>query len=226
MLPIFIINIETDNLRKEHIKKELSNINIDNYTFIKGIEESGFNNHDFQINKYWKNIINCGEIGCFLSHYKIWNQMYKENIEAAIILEDDTYFVDNFTSRIKCVFDIPSNMYDFCYLSRIQRFPDIKEIHIDDNLLIPNYSYNMNAYILTHSGATKLINTDCINNIMPVDEFLPIMYDEKYPYKTYRDIFKNDPKLNALAFINDIANQIPRTKFPSNIIHSKLYINR
>jgi len=40
-----------------------------------------------------------------------------------------------------------------------------------------DYSYWTIAYILTLTGARKLISAQPLQRILPIDEFLPIMYD-------------------------------------------------
>lgn len=48
------------------------------------------------------------------------------------------------------------------------------------NLVVPTYSYWTLAYIISQQGAQKLINAKPLGKMLPVDEFLPIMYD-KHP---------------------------------------------
>ena len=40
-----------------------------------------------------------GEVGCFLSHYRIWERMVKENLTEVLILEDDIRFEPYFKER-------------------------------------------------------------------------------------------------------------------------------
>lgn len=40
-----------------------------------------------------------GEIGCFLSHYRIWEKMIKKGQNEVLILEDDIRFEPYFTQR-------------------------------------------------------------------------------------------------------------------------------
>merc|ERR1712107_147786 len=42
-----------------------------------------------------------GEVGCFLSHWGIWEKMARENIPCALILEDDFVVVDEPKSDFK-----------------------------------------------------------------------------------------------------------------------------
>lgn len=45
------------------------------------------------------------------------------------------------------------------------------------HLVVANYSYWTLAYTLSLSGARKLLEAQPLGRMLPVDEFLPIMYD-------------------------------------------------
>lgn len=48
------------------------------------------------------------------------------------------------------------------------------------NLVVAGYSYWTLAYAISHRGAQKLLAAEPLSKMLPVDEFLPIMYD-KHP---------------------------------------------
>ena len=43
--------------------------------------------------------INKGEIGCAMSHYKIWQDIIKNNYNHALVVEDDGEFSENFIDK-------------------------------------------------------------------------------------------------------------------------------
>lgn len=49
-----------------------------------------------------------------------------------------------------------------------------------DNLVYPDYTYWTIGYILNEEGARKLIDAKPLKKLIPVDEFLPIMFN-KHP---------------------------------------------
>ena len=61
-----------------------------------------------------------------------------------------------------------------------------KRLHINeevklegfDTLIYPKYSYWTLCYILSHSGAKKLLAQKPLQKILPVDEYFPIMFNE------------------------------------------------
>ena len=94
-----------------------------------------------------------------------------------LILEDDVIFADDFMYKFQSYMnelgDLP---YDLIYMHRKILDPNgetkLTE-HITANI---KKSYWACAYILTYTGAQKCLNARYLENIIPVDEFLPIMY--------------------------------------------------
>lgn len=50
------------------------------------------------------------------------------------------------------------------------------------NLVVADYSYWTLSYAISLQGAQKLINAEPLSKMLPVDEFLPIMYDKHPKY--------------------------------------------
>ena len=68
-------------------------------------------------------------------------------------------------------------MYICSYLGRRIVNPDL-ELEDTDTLVYPGYSYWALSYILSLEGAKKLINQQPLSRMIPVDEYLPVMYNE------------------------------------------------
>lgn len=49
-------------------------------------------------------------------------------------------------------------------------------------LAVPHYSYWTLGYLLSLRGARKLVEARPFDNLLPVDEFLPIMFDTHPEY--------------------------------------------
>lgn len=45
-------------------------------------------------------------------------------------------------------------------------------------LVRPNYSYWTLGYLLSQAGARKLLGANPLGNLLPVDEYIPILYDK------------------------------------------------
>jgi len=50
------------------------------------------------------------------------------------------------------------------------------------SILWPSYSYWTLGYMLTYRGAWKLIQQNPLGKLVPVDEYLPIMFDKHPEY--------------------------------------------
>tara|TARA_B100001057_G_scaffold23353_3_gene21614 strand:- start:3688 stop:6402 length:2715 start_codon:yes stop_codon:yes gene_type:complete len=178
-MKIFVINLSSATEKRETMKNTLDQYTKE-YIFFEAIDGKNVKDTEYTINLDWfnpcgNNHTTCGEIGCALSHYSIWKMMIDENIEQALILEDD--IVINNPDFISIIEKIPINMYDLIYVGR-KKTTDIKEeqaIDIHSSLVKPTFSYWTCAYVLTLSGAKKLCRVDYLNNITPIDEYMPYM---------------------------------------------------
>lgn len=77
------------------------------------------------------------------------------------------------------------------YLGR-KRLKHENETWVDGSQLLVNveYSYWTLSYILSKRGAEKLINGQPFGQLVPVDEYLPIMFD-RHPESRWREAFTN-----------------------------------
>lgn len=54
-----------------------------------------------------------GEIGCFLSHYKIWEKIVEKQQEQVLILEDDIRFEPYFKDKAESVMEQIRNVIEY-----------------------------------------------------------------------------------------------------------------
>lgn len=59
------------------------------------------------------------------------------------------------------------------------------------NLVVADYSYWTLSYAISLQGAQKLLNAEPLSKMLPIDEFLPIMYDKhpKYVWAFVSDLW-------------------------------------
>ena len=81
------------------------------------------------------------------------------------------------------------------------------ESEVSENLIVPWHSYWTVGYYITQKGAKKLYETNFMQNIIPIDEYIPYMYGkgtasifEKFDYNS---------NLNALAVKDDVILPAP-----------------
>lgn len=181
-MKIFIINLEEDITRKKHMISICNQKKL-NYEFIKAIKGSSYKdiqqcllykNETFnQIHRY----LSKGEIGCILSHRFIFNKIIKENINFALILEDDVNLLPQI-NKILC-FDFNQLNFDIILLgyhgkSRENLILNTKFIQkLDSEIslhkLLEN-AYGTYGYIVSMKGAKKLLSLTQ-DFILPIDHY-------------------------------------------------------
>jgi len=168
-------------------------------------------NTDFTILSEWFDIkknrkISVSEIRTSLAHYNIWKNIVDNKLKYALILENDIVFSDGFDETLANLSNIVFD-YDLMYIGRNKSCDDIE---VNKILVKPGYTTESFGYILTNSGAQKLINSNFINKLLPVDEFFSIMGCRNYPSKLYSVFFDDCEKLHSLALKINIVNKIKK----------------
>lgn len=77
-----------------------------------------------------------GEIGCLLSHYKLWEHIVQTNLERLFIMEDDAKLVDNFIdhlSDLESYLKVENIDYDILFIGYHYNNDFIKENNIQIN---------------------------------------------------------------------------------------------
>ena len=122
-----------------------------------------------------------GEFGCSVSHLRAWEKIASSNSNGLILEEDAVYDSIN-TNKVNTLL----NSHDSVWLG--YRLNDM------------GYWYNCHAYAITPDTARLLIQ-DFKDNIIPVDEWVPMKLKDKHNY-FYKD---------------EVVTQIPRSARPSTI---------
>ncbi|CAH8874653.1 unnamed protein product [Trichobilharzia szidati] len=141
---------------------------------------------------YHKRSLKYGEIGCFLSHYNIWNEMVSRGYQRVLILEDDLRFIPAFINNLnKVVREADENVpgWDLLYIGRKRMSKKEKRVQNTTSLVHPDYTYWTLGYILNINGAQKLLNQNPLQKMVAVDEYLPIMFD-RHPRKDWLTQFE------------------------------------
>ena len=153
-----------------------------------------------------------GEVGCFLSHWSIWQKCIERN-EKVLILEDDARLTERFDlQEIEEITDT----YDFLYLGWKEME---KSVPIDDKLVRPVYPYWTLGYVITPTAAKILCDDAIKTNIIPVDEYLPRMMS--YAYNKQTKVWGR--KLNAVAYKDNVVTPVPREVLGSDVLSRSRY---
>jgi len=156
--------VDTLNINKNKIKvfeaivgNELKDDEIKNILSISSLDTL----YNKSINH--KDIRTKGAIGCYLSHYKIWEKIIKENLENVLIFEDNLALDIDVKEFEDYVNSIPQD-YDTAFLYWFSLWFDPLN-NPKKNTIINNYwnKYNSinvwgsGSYLLSRKGAEKLV---------------------------------------------------------------------
>lgn len=171
--PIFIISLK-NSPRREFINKRLTDLGFSfeffDATYGKDLSEEQLKEIDFDFypNKYAaRRPLTLGEIGCAMSHIKLYEHLVHNNIEKAIILEDDAivslYFKEILVDALNRlpkraeilffdhgkakIFPFTKNLVERYRLARY-----LKPSKISKRTII-----RTTAYLITLNGAKKLL---------------------------------------------------------------------
>jgi glycosyl transferase family 25 len=152
---IFIINLSTNKIRRNYIMMLMKKYKI-NFTLV--MVEPISNNLFSILNKNKK--LTKAEIGCSLSHLYCLNKIIKDQLNNAIILEDDIIFHKDFSNMFAKI--IKKQNYDFLLLGACDfsfskmNFENVTE----DGLYHPNPKsikvYGAHAIYYSLKGATRM----------------------------------------------------------------------
>lgn len=103
----YIINMESDIKRRNYVTSILSNYPSIKAEFISAVDGRALDKSQvlalFDLNtflQHYNRIALPGEIGCTLSHQKIYHKMYDEKLESALIFEDDIVIKEDISPMI------------------------------------------------------------------------------------------------------------------------------
>ncbi|XP_061871395.1 procollagen galactosyltransferase 1 [Colius striatus] len=130
-----------------------------------------------------------GEVGCFLSHYRVWQEIVARGLAKSVVFEDDLRFEIFFKRRLMNLMeDLEAEglPWDLIYIGRKRMQVERPEKAVAGvrNLVEADYSYWTLGYVLSLRGARRLLAARPLGKMLPVDEFLPVMFD-KHPLAAY-----------------------------------------
>ncbi|KAK1879243.1 Procollagen galactosyltransferase 2 [Dissostichus eleginoides] len=200
---IFLINLKRRSDRRDRMLTSLSVLGI-NATLTEAVDGKALNSSQLQAmgidmlpgykDPYSERVLTRGEIGCFLSHHNIWKQVQQQDLQQVLVLEDDVRFEPRFHSRLVTLMENVQRVgleWDLIYVGRkrLQVKEPERSVEGVGDLVHPDYSYWTLGYVLSLSGARKLLQARPLNKMLPVDEFLPIMFN-KHPKDEYLQYYE------------------------------------
>ncbi|PIK62023.1 putative procollagen galactosyltransferase 1 isoform X2 [Apostichopus japonicus] len=145
----------------------------------------------------FKNIVTCFNLvlvpaGCDVM-YRIIVMVVEKGYEKILIIEDDVRFEYKFRAKMFYLEEEISQQghkWDLIYVGRkILNGKSESYLNGSKILVHPSYSYWTLSYMLTLEGAKKLLAQKPLGRMVPVDEYLPIMYN-KHPREEWSKYFE------------------------------------
>lgn len=163
---IFVINLDKSTERLTSISKQLSDLGLSfervsavNGKSLTAEEKQKIYNEKVNEQKYYKQL-NDGEIGCYLSHLACYSKIVEQQLDYALILEDDSKINDDLLLYINHALCLENN-WDYIALSSGHRLKKRnKTIALDDKLTLSNaikLPSTATAQFVSYQGAEKLI---------------------------------------------------------------------
>jgi len=185
-LPIFVLNLEKDKKKRRYMETlfEKNNLSVE---FIKGVvgtllryeEVKTAYSEELAISSIGRKL-SLAEIGCALSHKKIYQGMVNQEEDVALILEDDVYFDEGLMDVLKTIGNFPLNwevillghhggasrgQVTKCSLWGWRRLNSRYNLKIPSDRVFGTY-----GYLISQRGARKLLS--CTNELtMPIDHY-------------------------------------------------------
>ena len=164
-----------------YIGKSLNGLEYERFDAVDGskltyqqLKKLGYDTDSNWIDPIHSTHLTSGEVGCFLSHYNLWKKCIKLNVPLCI-LEDDAVVPDNLYDDL----DELLETYNFIYLGWKEMEKSLPTF--DSRFVIPVYPYWALAYVITPEAAKILVNSEIEQNIIPVDEYLPLRMKDLKP---------------------------------------------
>jgi len=188
-IPVFIINLPHSTDRKVFIKSQCKDLGV-SPIFISAVNGEDLTESEIhqyydqeKAKKFFGRELLLGEIGCALSHKKIYQKIIDENIPYAVILEDDAVIKEGFSEAVKLILALDV-IWDLILLGHNKGFEKGKEIgsiksfwsdiELDNKFKIGRVvkgGLGAFGYIVSNNGAKELLDyIDLKKIIFPIDK--------------------------------------------------------
>lgn len=170
MIPIFVISLLRSHERRAAIQKQMAHLGL-SFTFFDAVDGTLLDDNDLSkvdlklAEVFCGHSLSLGEVGCALSHIRLYEMMVKNNISKAIVLEDDIHIHMHFKSVVEAALKISSSEIIFIHHGKAKQWPWARKLPEGYRLsryLRPSKKSNRGiistaGYILNLAGARKLL---------------------------------------------------------------------
>lgn len=210
---IYVINLKKNKKRYDKFIENArkANVSVRRFDAVYGKELA--ENHPDIIKYFIKNHnLNPGQIGCALSHIKIWEDAIRNNYKNIIVFEDDSIIPIDFWERFNKAYNELPKDWDMLLLGGVK----LGGIEYSNNLLIPDKrsgNWGTSSMLMNIKFIKKIIKDIKIN--IPIDNYLR----DNYYYNKNFKVFIVSKTINEIdyGFNSDIGVGVPDTNYPIKI---------
>ncbi|SEK68753.1 glycosyl transferase, family 25 [Colwellia chukchiensis] len=162
--PVYVVNLDAAPARMSTMAAQLNTLGIayQRITAVNGLDLSAqeiASSYSKTLNRqHFRYNLSLGEIGCYMSHRKIWQLMLDEGIEFAVVLEDDLVIKDKFRQLFAQIDTL--KQFDLIKLADNRNYPAAQKLGLANDLQLVNYHTIPNCttgYTISLNGAKKLL---------------------------------------------------------------------
>jgi len=166
-MKVYIVNLLSATERKKHMENVIGQYNFIEPIFVEAVDgrimTEEERNAAFDYEKSYKEygrVLRNGEVGCTLSHYKIYKQMIKSEDKSVIVFEDDLEDLSemnkDFLASIKPYYE--TNIPTVILLSGNYQYYKLKKIDSKHKLATVFDAYFTCSYIINRKAAEIISN--------------------------------------------------------------------
>ncbi|WP_344963445.1 glycosyltransferase family 25 protein [Oceanisphaera sediminis] len=225
VMPVFVISLKRSQERRDYIASQLQAQGID-FSFFDAIDGSDKSNPLLKRYNYTKRLWltsgkmpTNGEIGCYASHYSLWQKCVDMN-QPLVVVEDDAKICPNAEQTLKMVAE-KIEQYGCLRLETVIRgetIPMEEAEHYRISWMSDNFG-GLRAYALAPWAAKKLLNGSKTWSL-PVDNYLGAPYFHGMESYHLHPDFAEDtrPFETTIQFYDE--DKVPFYRKPSREVYS------
>lgn len=216
----FVINMDQNTERLEHFDQMMKSLSLP-YTRFPAVD--GKTVAPEEKRKYFTSFswLRKSEVGCGLSHLRLWEKLVKEDKECFLIFEDDARTHVSGETLKQLLQDFDKNVKekpDILYLGKSLDKCDLYE-HVHGKVYKSQHPLCLHAYIITKVGALKLLNLAPYSTAI---DLVPVRASEKeivnlmvfHPSLFFQDILSETSNLRSLrSALNNTSECLVRHQF-------------
>ncbi|CAH6889104.1 Epitope biosynthesis protein [Vibrio chagasii] len=206
MTSIFVINLESSIERRNNISRQLNELSIP-FKIFPAIDGRVLPQHpllerynDELSQTYRAKTLSAGQLGCYASHYLLWQKCVELNQPIIVIEDDALIFKEVFLNFIKDINGLPETVECIRLFKNKRRKYDSYEVFDARTTSIHKFTkghMSATAYFLRPSAAKKYLKHSK-EWYMAVDIYMDRFWkNEVECYGTAMPCLTNDPKFNS-----------------------------